>query len=310
MGIVSSNEKPYPLPSDYVSERIGVVTVTYNSGEVLPDFLHSLELQTYADFRLFAIDNASTDDTLTKLRAWADPRLSLLPNAANLGVAAGNNQGIRAALESGCEYVLLLNNDVVFGPDLLQQLRDGMVRHHCEMTTALVYFYQPKDVIWCAGGYFKPKLGYRIIHYGANQRDIGQFNNAQAVTYAPTCCVLIHREVFGRIGLMDERYFVYCDDADFLLRAWNADQVLWYLPEAKLWHKVHSLTGTTSPFTMHYCARNRAFYIAKHVRGIRAAIFQWLYAAYYLLRFLSGKDTRAAYSIKRAAWEEGRRIQV
>ncbi len=180
------------------------------------------------------------------------------------------------------------------------------------MTTPLIYYSHPREnVVWCAGGYFQPRLAYRVLHYGDNEQDVGQFNQARIVTYAPTCCVLIRREVFDRVGLMDERYFVYADDTDFMLRAMNANQTLWYLPEAKLWHKISSLTGTpSSPFSMHYGARNRAFFIAKHVHGAYGTLFQWFYRSYYLLRFLLGKDTRVSYDIKRAAWAEGRRIEV
>jgi GT2 family glycosyltransferase len=308
MGIASQNDLPYTLPSEYVSGRIGVVTVTYNSSSVLPEFIHSLEQQTHRDFLLYVVDNASRDDSRDQLERWGDPRLILISNQENLGVAAGNNQGIRAALDSGCEYVLLLNNDVVFGAELFQQLQDGLAEYRCGMTTPLIYFCEPHDVIWCAGGYFQPKLAFRNLHYAENQRDVGQCNRARAVTYAPTCCVLVHREVFSRVGLMDERYFVYSDDTDFMLRAWRAGEILWYLPEAKLWHKVNSLTGADSAFSMRYGARNRAFFIAKHVRGGYGVLFQWLYAGYYLLRFVLKKDTRAAYEIKRAAWAEGRRM--
>src|SRR5665811_562696 len=101
----------------------------------------------------------------------------------------------------------------------------------------------------------------------------------------------------SRIGLMDERYFVYSDDTDFMLRAVEAGQVLYYLPVAKLWHKVNSLTGTASSFSMHYGARNRAFFIAKHVARGYAAVFNVLYPSYYLLRFLLRRDTREAYRI-------------
>jgi GT2 family glycosyltransferase len=310
MGTVSLEEQPYLLPAGYLPGRVGVVTVTYNSGTVLPEFLRSLEQQTHTDFLLYTIDNASNDDTLVQLRRWQDPRLVLMPNMVNVGVAAGNNQGIRAAVDAGCEYVLLLNNDVLFGPEMFQQLLDGLTSHHCAMATPLIYFHEPQDVIWCAGGYFQPKLAYRTLHYGENQRDEGQFNRPQAVTYAPTCCVLVCRDVFGRIGLMDERYFVYSDDSDFMLRAWKANQIVYCLPEAKLWHKVSSLTGTVSSFAIRYGARSRALFIAKHVRGFYGDLFQWMYAFYYLLRFVLRKDTRTDYDIKRAAWEEGRRIPV
>src|SRR6266436_6146337 len=94
--------------------RIGVVTVTYNSADVLPDFLRCLSAQTHTDFLLFVIDNASHDGTVELLQAYNDSRLVIVANPDNRGVAEGNNQGIRRALEAGCFSVLLVNNDTEF----------------------------------------------------------------------------------------------------------------------------------------------------------------------------------------------------
>ena len=99
--------------------KVGVVTVTYNSQQVLPDFFASLWSQTHTNFVLYAVDNASSDDSVQLVRAEADERIRLIENASNVGVAAGNNIGITAARNDGCEYVLLLNNDTVFSGSLL-----------------------------------------------------------------------------------------------------------------------------------------------------------------------------------------------
>ncbi len=93
---------------DSAPAKIGVVTVTYNSGAVLTDFFNSVDGQDYDNFIVIAVDNASTDDTLHQLRTWNSPKLVLIANAENAGVAAANNQGIRAALAAGCHQVLLV----------------------------------------------------------------------------------------------------------------------------------------------------------------------------------------------------------
>ncbi len=71
---------------------IGVVTVTYNSESVLPDFLRCLAEQSHRDFLLFAVDNASKDNGLEILRDWGDERLRLIANENNRGVAEGNTR--------------------------------------------------------------------------------------------------------------------------------------------------------------------------------------------------------------------------
>jgi GT2 family glycosyltransferase len=176
------------------------------------------------------------------------------------------------------------------------------------MTTGKMYYHDKPDVFQCAGGHFQSWLGYRTRHDGAGLQDVGQYDQPRRVTNTPTCCLLMRRSVFDRVGLMDSRYFVYSDDADFLYRALKQGLSLWYVPEAKLWHKVSSLTGVGSAFSLHYSSRNRAYFITKHLTRIYAAPFNLLYPAYYLLRFALGKDTRDTTRIKQAAWTEGKKM--
>jgi GT2 family glycosyltransferase len=247
------------------SSKIGAVTVTYNGESVLQEFLSSIAQQTYQNFTLYVVDNASRDRTLEMVREVAGVPVVLIANHQNVGVAEGNNQGIRAALADGCEYVLLLNNDTVLSSDLFQQLWQGLKTNRCDMATGKMYYHDRPDVIWCAGGSLLPWQGYEVRHDGADQRDTGQFERARRISYTPTCCLLARRSVFERIGLMDSRYFVYFDDVDFLYRAYKAGLSLWYFPQAKLWHKVSSSTGATSDFTLHYCTRNRIYFQRKHL---------------------------------------------
>lgn len=82
--------------------------------------------------------------------------------------------------------------------------------------------------------------------------------------YAPTCCVLFDRSVFQRIGLMDERYFVYWDDTDFLWRMRRAGMKVMVDPSTIVFHKVSSSTGgRLSDFTIRYVFRNQIFFTRK-----------------------------------------------
>lgn len=288
--------------------RIGIVTVTFNSGRVLQDFFSSLAAQTCPGHTLYVIDNASADDTCAYVRQHLPPGGVLLRNPENLGFAAATNQGIRKALDDGCDAVLVLNNDVVLAPDLLQRLIAGLDQHDCDMTAPLMYYHQPPDRIWAAGGTLQPWLAFRNIHRGQDQTDRGQFAAPCRVTFAPLCCVLIRRRVFDRVGLLDEQYFTYTEDVDFMYRCLKAGFALWYIPEARLWHKVNSLTGAGSPFSLRFGARNRAYFIAKHLPRACSAVFNVLYPGYYLLRCLAGLDSRDTCHIRQAAWAEGRRL--
>ncbi len=288
--------------------KIGVVTVTFNSGQVLEDFLSSLKAQTHSDYRLYAVDNASTDNTRAYLGEHMLPGSALIQNTENVGFAAGTNQGIRRAIGDGCQAVLAVNNDVLFGPDLVEQLVDGLRRHDCAMTAPMMYYHQPPDRIWSAGGTLQPWLGFRSAHRGENETDHGQYAVPCRITFAPLCCVLIRSSVFDQVGLLDERYFTYVEDVDFMYRCLRAGVALWYVPEARLWHKVNSLTGTASPFSLRFGARNRAYFVAKHLSSVSGCLLNALYPTYYLMRFLSGIDSRHTCRIRLAAWAEGRRM--
>lgn len=290
------------------SAHIGVVTVTYGSASVLGDFLDSLSRQRYHNFTLYVIDNASKDKTLEICRSRTDLAMTIVANQTNLGVATANNLGIRAALADGCEEILLLNNDTVLDPDLFASLHDGLERFNADLTTAKMYYYDAPNTIWCAGGRFRRWRGMESIHDGPGQLDQGQFDLPRRVAYTPTCCLLIRASVFSRVGLMDEYFFVYYDDADFLLRCAQKDLRLWYVPEARLWHKVSSLTSSISDFTEMQCSKNRVYYRRKHLPPVLARFWFWIDQARYVVSVLLGRSSFARWRLRRLAAREGLRM--
>lgn len=291
--------------------QIGVVTVMYNSADVLPDFLTSLTRQTYRNLRIYIVDSGSSDDSLRLIREQQALTCEIIANNENVGIAKGNNQGISAALADGCASVLLLNNDVSFGPDLISELAKGLADHSCSMAVPLIYFHHLPITIWAAGGGFQRFVGYRNYHRGEGKTDKGQYNKPTRTSFAPACCILMRREVFEKIGLMDERYFVYSDDVDFMYRALRAGLSLFVIPSARLWHKVHSLTGGgASDFTLFYGSRGRSLFLYKHFSRVVAGFWTLLYLVFCLVRPLFGRDTwhRALVRIKGTL--EGRRVAL
>jgi GT2 family glycosyltransferase len=307
MPVEKYREERLALPAEFARGKIGVVTVLYNSATVLEEFFASVERQHYTNFAVYCVDNASGDDSAERCRARG-PRYAVTRNEKNMGVAAGNNTGTRAAIADGCEFVLFLNNDVAFGPELFGQLVAGLSRCSCSMTTPMIYYYDRPAVIWAAGGYFQPWLGYRCLHHGQGQLDRTQPSTATRVGYTPTCCVLVRRELFTEIGIMDERYFVYYDDTDFMLRAWKSGKRLYLLPHAKLWHKVSSLSGRDSPFMRRHLTRNHALFNHKNVSSIGAWLVSALYCAYYPAMWLRGRMAKDEAFARIGDWKDGIRL--
>lgn len=299
------------LPEPFVPGKIGVVTVTYNSAGVLDDFLASVDAQNYSNFVLIGVDSGSTDESVEILRAYQRPETIILPNQDNVGIAIGNNQGIRAAVQAGCEYVLLLNNDVAFRPDLFERLVAGIEAEGSAMAVPLIYYFDPPTRIWAAGGGFQPFAGFRNYHRGENMDDVGQFSHTCLVDFAPACCILIRREVFAQIGLMDERFFVYSDDADFLFRARKQNLRISFIPDSKLWHKVSSLTGgLQSEFTCYQAARGRALFLYKNLGRFQGGLWTLITHLLYISRPLMGTDTKRRCDEKRRGLRAGRKLAL
>ena len=226
-------------------DKIGLVTITYNSADVLQPFLDCVWRQTHDNLILYVIDNASQDATCSILKMENDSRLKIINNSINFGVAKANNQGIESAIADGCDQVLIINNDVEFETTLIEKLLQVQVEKSCSLVTPKMMYFDNPNHIWYAGSWFIKKKGYSPLHRGMKQLDEGQYDEIVEVEYAPTCCLLAKKKVFQDIGLMDEKYFVYFDDTDFSYRVWKDKRhKMFYYPDVKFYHKVGSLTNS------------------------------------------------------------------
>lgn len=246
--------------------KIGLVTVLYNSTDVLPEFFSCLAEQSYENYLIYIIENSpsqnSIEDAKTLAEKYKIPYKAIV-NLENLGVAKGNNQGINAALIDRCEFILLLNNDIEFGRDAIRE----MVRFSTENNENIVVpkiFYAGSNIIWQAGGGVSKLTGVGY-HVGINTKDNANFNKIQHYENSSTCFALIHTAVFKKTGQMDEKYFVYYDDTDFFLRANRRGYAVCYNPNIQVFHKVsHSTGGSNSAFSLYYGNRNLVYFFKKN----------------------------------------------
>lgn len=246
--------------------KIGIVTVLYKSETVLSDFFESLNCQTYKNFSLYVVDNKSPDNSLLlidKLKRRYSFDVVIIANEDNYGIAKGNNIGIKKALEDGCDWILLSNNDVAFGENTIELLLNGTaINNRVDMFVPKIYFWNT-NLLWFAGGRYSFYNGW-TVHRGYKKEDCGHFNIPQRILYAPTCFMLIRSSVFDKVGFMDENYFVYWDDTDFVSRALKENLKLWYIPQSVVYHKESTSTGKQSDFSVYYLNRNFIYFICKN----------------------------------------------
>ncbi|MCC6570922.1 MAG: glycosyltransferase family 2 protein [Chitinophagales bacterium] len=270
-------------------KKIGLVTITYNSAKVITPFMDCVLRQTHTDFILYIIDNISSDNTLELLSKYKDDRIVIIANTQNVGVAAGNNQGIVRAMADGCDEILIINNDVEFEYTLLEKLSRQLEELNCSLVAPKMMYHPETHLIWWAGTKFNPKEGCMTHHIGIQEEDKGQYDHIEKMDYAPTCCVLLKREVIDDIGLMDEKYFAYYDDTDFFYRIFKQGKhVLFYYPFVQFYHKVGGLSNMKkgnakkfkfNNFYVHLITRNHVYYLRKQ-KSLRA----WWNIIYFFFR--------------------------
>lgn len=258
--------------------KIFVIILNFSSGQAILDCLKSLQ-KVKSDNRLemLVVDNKSSDGSLTLIKKDF-PEVKVIENEKNLGFAEGNNVGIRYALKKGADYVMLLNNDTVIEKNCLRELLKVVGKDkEIGIVSPKIYFapgfefhrkrYQKEErgkVIWFAGGEidWQNILG---IHRGVDEVDQGQYEEQREIEFATGCCLLVKKEVFGKIGLLDPKYFLYLEDLDFSVRVKKAGFKIVFSPKAIIWHKNLGTTSKESAERQaYYYTRNRLLFGLKY----------------------------------------------
>ncbi len=270
--------------------RIGLVTVLFKSDDVLPDFFKSIAKQTHKDYILYLVDNspAPPSDKIIEgcLAENIITQYRHIKNTENIGVAEGNNIGIRQALTDDCSHIILLNNDIELEQDFVFSNMLALCEKGEKIIIPKIFYYDTRK-LWMAGGTMN-KWRALGIHYGDGKADAPEYNVAQYITYAPTCFMMIESSVFKNIGFMDAKYFAYYDDTDFVFRACNYGYKMYYEPALTVLHKVSSSTGSNPTFYIYYSNRNKIYFIRKNLKGVVkyfAICFTLLTRIFYYLRF-------------------------
>lgn len=265
------------------SPKVSIIILTTNALEMTREQLQNVSrLETKGiTAECLVVDNDSQDGTKEKLKEYKLPNMDykFIETGANLGFAGGNNVGIENALERGAGYVILMNNDLILPPDILTKLVDFMEENpDIGLASPKMYFakgyefhkdrYKPSElgkVIWYAGGVIDRKNVYSN-HRGVDEVDRGQYDRVSETDFTNGACMIIRRDVIEKIGLLDAKYFLYWEDADFSERAKRAGFKVTYFPDTHLWHKVSSSTGGSgSPTNDYFLTRNRLYFANKYM---------------------------------------------
>jgi N-acetylglucosaminyl-diphospho-decaprenol L-rhamnosyltransferase len=248
-----------PIPSVAVL----TVIVNYRTPELTIDCLRSLvdQRRQVPGLRVVVTDNASGDDSVERLEQFVRAErlqewVNILPLPRNGGFAYGNNAAIRPALagDQPPDYVLLLNPDTVVREGAIAILLQFLIDHpHIGMAGSRL---EDPDGMPQRSAFRFPTIAGELdkaLRLGLVSRLLRSYIVAPPVPEHETetdwvagASLLVRREVFDTIGLLDEQYFMYYEEVDYCWRARQAGWPCWYVPASRVVHLVGQASGVTN----------------------------------------------------------------
>ncbi|HZZ99613.1 MAG TPA: glycosyltransferase, partial [Candidatus Paceibacterota bacterium] len=224
--------------------KLSIVTLNYNSSGHTIELLRSLAIQTDKEFDVFVLDNASQN--VDELEHFVtDTGFNFIQNGANLGFAGGSDPGIKKAFEKGADWVLILNPDTQVGPDFISELKKNIAGK-----SGLIGLPLNEGMRTVYGGrisWLKPTLEH--------------FEKPDGNAYVIGGALCVSKEAYEKIGPLNEKYFLYFEDAEYSLKARLAGLKVEYLKEPIIRHQVSAVTSKLgSPLLLRYHFRNALYF--------------------------------------------------
>lgn len=247
-------------------KKVSVVILNFKVADLVISCVKSVQKSDYKDISIIVVDNNSQDGLEGKIKDYKD--VEFIQTGKNLGYSGGNNVGIKKALKDGADYVFVLNPDTTITKDTIDILLSRTEQYQADIVGPKIYFENSeqnsssKKKIWFAGGIFD-KANVLGSHKGVNEVDKGQHDKDEEVDFISGAALFVKSEVFKKVGLFDENYFLYYEDSDLCYRAKQAGFKIMYIYQAIVFHGNAKSTGLGSPLQDYYITRNRLLFASK-----------------------------------------------
>lgn len=225
--------------------------------------LSSLENLDYPSVKTIVVDNASRDNQAETIERKF-PSATVLRQSENLGFCGGCNVGIKHALETGADFVMLLNNDTLVPPDLIDKLLEGF--EHSENAGAvspIILEHPAIEKVWFSRARWEvAEAQFRLAKPNEKYEDFSA-KPPYLSDFACGCCLMASAKMFEKVGLFDERYFAFYDEAEWCSRLREKGFGAYVIPSAFMYHKVSR--STPSLVSTYLLARNRLLWMTENL---------------------------------------------
>lgn len=248
---------------------VSILTVQYNQVDMTLQFLESISQIDYDNYEVVVVDNASSQDATRRLQEKM-PEATIVLSETNLGFAGGNNLGLKKC--SG-ELVLFINNDTEVEPDFLSNMiHTWKSIPKIGMMSPRIRYYEPNDIVQYAGATELSSFTLRNRSLGYGEIDRGQFNRSYSTAFIHGAAMLVPKDVIEKVGLMEQRFFLYYEEYDWCARIKAAGYSIEFCGEALVYHKESMSVGKVSPLKTYYMTRNRIWYAMRNIKGFKKLI--------------------------------------
>ena len=220
-----------------MTTKLAVVILNYNGKHWLESFLPSV-LAYSQGFEIVVADNASTDDSISFLKAH-HPEVRLVIMDQNRGFAGGYNQALQ---EINAEYYVLLNSDVEVTPQWIEPVLQFMeINPNVAACQPKLLTYDRKNEFEYAGaaGGFVDRWGYPFCRgrlFDTMEEDQGQYDDTTEIFWASGACLFIRSKLYHEMGGLDNDFFAHMEEIDLCWRLRNAGHKIYYVGESMIYH--------------------------------------------------------------------------
>ncbi|MBU3183954.1 glycosyltransferase family 2 protein [Clostridium estertheticum] len=302
--------------------KVFIILLNYNGWKDTIECLQSLLNINYQNYQIVIVDNKSINNSVDTIKNWienqeskkiycleyskktaengdleesekyfkkfkSNEKIVLINSDENLGFSGGNNIGIKYALNLDADYIMLLNNDTVVEADFLMPLVDSLNKNkEVGIVGGKIFdYYNPQNYI--AGGYIDYIKGSGYHYY--NKQTI----RPEKVTFLSGCLWLIRKDVFKKVGYLDEKFFMYLEDVEFCCRVLGGGYLLQYNPDSIIYHKEGRSTNNNKPLVTYYNTRNRLYFVKKCYQSrLKKMLFYIFFITSRILKMLINKETK------------------
>lgn len=270
--------------------RVTCIVLNWNGWRDTIACLRALEKTDFPAMETVVVDNGSTDDSVEQIRSLL-PAQRVVETGINLGFAGGNNVAIRMALDSGADYVWLLNNDTEPAPDALAALVAKAESDNKIGAVSSVCYYadRPETVQIWAGGRANLWIGYSPSTTAPHDDSWFHWLNGTSL--------LIRVTTLRTLGLLDEGFFLYMEDVEFGIRLRKNGWKLAAAPASVVLHKVNASTGGNRRILDRFATASGLRFLRLHSPA------PWLAIPAFLAIRIARRLVRLRFALCLSVWE-------